>query len=145
MPGETSIRRAAPADYPRIVEILTASGLPLAGLHGPDDFLVLCAKDEVIGCAAIERYGRVGLLRSVAVTATERNRGLGRFLIEELLTRARQEQLAELVLLTTTAEKFFFRIGFRTIQRGQVPLAAQSSVEFQSACPASATIMLLKL
>jgi amino-acid N-acetyltransferase len=79
------------------------------------------------------------------VTATERNRGLGRFLIEELLTRARQEQLAELVLLTTTAEKFFFRIGFRTIQRGQVPLAAQSSVEFQSACPASATVMLLKL
>jgi amino-acid N-acetyltransferase len=44
-------------------------------------------------------------------------------------------------LLTTTAERFFPKFGFEQIDREQVPASVQQSVEFQSACPASAIVM----
>jgi len=145
MPAIPIVRNATANDYPRIVELLTAAKLPLDGLHGADGFLVLHGQDELVGCAAVERYGQVGLLRSVAIVASERNRGLGRLLVQEVLRRARQEGLSELVLLTKTAEKFFAGIGFQKIPRDQVPLAAQASIEFTTACCSSAAVMRLAL
>jgi choline dehydrogenase-like flavoprotein len=44
-------------------------------------------------------------------------------------------------LLTTTAEGFFPRFGFEQITRDEVPPSVRGSVEFQSACPASAIVM----
>jgi amino-acid N-acetyltransferase len=48
-------------------------------------------------------------------------------------------------LLTTTAERFFPRFGFEEIARDEVPASVQASVEFQSACPASAIVMRKRL
>jgi amino-acid N-acetyltransferase len=48
-------------------------------------------------------------------------------------------------LLTTTAEAFFPKFGFEQIQRIDVPISLQASVEFQSACPASAIVMRKRL
>jgi amino-acid N-acetyltransferase len=99
----------------------------------------------VIGCAAIERYGKFGLLRSVALESRDRHRGFGRRLVEESLQQARRDGLAELFLLTTTAAPFFERLGFRAISREAVPAPVRASVEFQSACPASAAVLRLIL
>jgi amino-acid N-acetyltransferase len=44
-------------------------------------------------------------------------------------------------LLTTTAGQFFPKFGFERIERDQVPSSVRMSVEFQSACPASAIVM----
>ena len=44
-------------------------------------------------------------------------------------------------LLTTTAERYFPKLGFKTIARDDVPASVQSSIEFQGACPASAIVM----
>jgi amino-acid N-acetyltransferase len=44
-------------------------------------------------------------------------------------------------LLTTTAERFFPQFGFEQIDREQVPPSVRASVEFRSACPASAIVM----
>jgi amino-acid N-acetyltransferase len=44
-------------------------------------------------------------------------------------------------LLTTTAEDFFARFGFRRTDRTQVPPSVRESREFQGACPTSATVM----
>jgi len=38
-------------------------------------------------------------------------------------------------------EETFPRLGFEQISRADVPESVQTSVEFQSACPASATVM----
>jgi amino-acid N-acetyltransferase len=47
--------------------------------------------------------------------------------------------------LTTTAERFFPKFGFEPIDREQVPPSVRESVEFQSACPASAIVMRKRL
>ena len=46
-----------------------------------------------------------------------------------------------LYLLTTTAERYFPKFGFERIERAEVPLSVQTSIEFTSACPSSATVM----
>jgi amino-acid N-acetyltransferase len=44
-------------------------------------------------------------------------------------------------LLTTTAERYFPKFGFERIARTDVPATVQTSIEFTSACPASAAVM----
>jgi len=147
--AEPIIRKAEAADYPRIKQLIADAGLPLDGLpedyNGHHNFLVLCREAQVVGCAAVERYGNYGLLRSVAIESPERHRGFGRRLVQEALLQARADGIAELVLLTTTAAAFFERLGFRAISREDVPAPVRASVEFQSACPASAAVLRLIL
>src|SRR5690348_4635215 len=95
-----TIRKAEAADYSHITRLLTEAALPLAGLHGHDNFLVLCRDGRVVGCAAIEPYGRFGLLRSVALELPERHKGVGRRLVQEALQQARRDGVAEVILLT---------------------------------------------
>jgi len=145
MTEEITIRRAEAADYAHITRLLADADLPLDGLHGHENFLVLCRDDRVVGCAAIERYGHCGLLRSVALEPRERRHGFGRRLVQEALQQARRDAIAEVVLFTTTAAPFFQRLGFHAIQRDAVPAPVCASVEFQSACPASAAVLRLAL
>jgi amino-acid N-acetyltransferase len=66
---------------------------------------------------------------------------LGHRLTEAALGLARSRGLTTVFLLTTTAEHFFPRFGFERISRADVPASVQASIEFQSACPASAVVM----
>lgn len=100
---------------------------------------------DFVGCAALEIYGQAGLLRSVAVAEAWRSQGFGRGLTEMALNLARQRGLTELYLLTETAGEFFPRFGFTPVSRAEVPPAVQQSVEFTTACPASALVMRLRL
>jgi len=86
-------------------------------------------------------YEDGALLRSVAVDERERGGGLGRLLTERAIDAADARELAAVFLLTTAAEEYFTRFGFAVIGREQVPESLRASVEFQSACPASATVM----
>ena len=140
------IRHATARDWSDIAELLTASGLPLDGAaEHVDEFVVAEQDGALVGCAAVERYGGAGLLRSVAVADAVRGHGLGVELVEHCLANARAASLSDVVLLTTTAERFFPRFGFEIVDRSSVPAAVQQSVEFRSACPASATVMRLRL
>src|SRR5665811_1446651 len=70
------IERAVPDDRPAIDALLTANGLPLAGLELAWELtLVARADGTVAGCAAIEPHGSVGLLRPVCVAESERGPG----------------------------------------------------------------------
>ena len=98
-----------------------------------------------MGCAALELYGQAALLRSVAVAWDLRSTGLGRRLTEAALELSRHLGVEEAYLLTETADHFFPRFGFRPIPRSEVPRSVRSSIEFTSACPASARAMMLDL
>ena len=74
-----------------------------------------------------------------------RGTGLGSRLTEAALRLSREFGVAEAYLLTETADLFFPRFGFRNIPRSRVPSSVRSSVEFTSACPASARAMALDL
>ena len=139
-------RLGVQADLPQISELLTRAGLPLAGVEEHvKDFLLAFRDGSLAGCAAVEHYGSAALLRSVAVAEQERNHGLGQELVRRTLDRLRAEGVEKVVLLTTTAADFFKRFGFCVIQRTDAPRAVQESVEFQYACPASATVMQIDL
>ncbi len=59
------------------------------------------------------------------------------------LDRLAARGLREFYLLTTTAEEYFRKRGFKTIDRDEVHPQLLSSREFQGACPASAVCMRL--
>jgi amino-acid N-acetyltransferase len=140
------MRQATPHDWPKIAALLAAADLPLAGAEAHlSDFFLTYRDDVLIGSAGLERYGVTALLRSVAVSSIERGQGLGQALVQQALAYAASLGVRQMVLLTTTAVDFFLRFGFKPISRVEVPLAAQASVEFQDACPASATVMSLVL
>jgi amino-acid N-acetyltransferase len=66
---------------------------------------------------------------------------VGRVLVERALDIARERGIEDVYLLTTTAEHYFPRFGFACVSRDAVTGGVESSIEFQEACPASATVM----
>jgi amino-acid N-acetyltransferase len=141
-----TIEPANHADTAAILTLLQRSDLPTAGLADHvANAVVARAHDAVIGCAALEMYGDDALLRSVAVESSQRGTGLGHRLTEAAIARAAESGVQTLYLLTTTAERFFPRFGFTVIDRSQVPPGVSRSIEFTSACPASAIVMRRRL
>lgn len=137
-----TIRGATPADLPRIERLLTASSLPLAGVRDAlPAFVVAEAGADIAGVAGLEICCDNALLRSVAVAPEYRSQGVGRALVLRLIGAAEAKGLRALYLLTTSAEQYFPSLGFRTIQRAEVPDDVRATEQFTSACPASATVM----
>jgi amino-acid N-acetyltransferase len=140
------IRPAAPADHPAFTALVRSAGLPLDGLE-PALATAVVARDgaAVVACAALELYGDAALLRSVAVAQSRRGEGLGLRISQAALDLARDRGARRVFLLTQTAEGFFPKLGFRRIGREEAQPAVGRSIEFQSVCPASATVMALSL
>lgn len=145
--GEGPVLRAAgAADLDPVRRLLEDAGLPTAGVADPVTRLVVAEEDgALVGVAGLEVHGRNGVLRSVAVDPSMRGRGLGRRLTDRVLETARESGLRRIYLLTTTAEKYFPRLGFRRADRDGAPDEVRRSVEFREACPASAVAMVLDL
>jgi amino-acid N-acetyltransferase len=136
------IERAKKSDLPDVLRLLERHQLPLADVDNHIDTMVVARNDgRVVGVAGLELYAEGALLRSVAVDPALQGQRLGHQLTESALAMAREHGVENVFLLTTTAEGFFPKFGFAPIQRNDVPASVQSSVEFQSACPASAVAM----
>lgn len=141
-----TIRPVASNDFAHVLALLAQNGLPQDGLA--DHIATTLAAYEgqrVLGSVALELYGDAALLRSVAVMASERGQGLGQRLTQAALDLARQHGVSAVYLLTETAADFFPRFGFQIIMRDAVPMSVQQSIEFTEACPATATVMALRL
>lgn len=142
---DISVEPANKNDLPDILSLLERSNLPQEGLASHVTTILAARKaGRIVGSAALEVYGREVLLRSVAVEKLERGKGLGQQLTNAALDLARQHKV-KTVLLTETADGFFSRFGFQHTSRSQVPSTIQQSVEFTSACPISALVMMLSL
>jgi amino-acid N-acetyltransferase len=136
------IERASDADGPSILQLLRDSGLPIEGLvEHLNTALVARDNTAIVGCAALEAYPEGALLRSVAVASTARGHGLGHRLTDAAIALAQSLETPAVYLLTTTAESYFPRFGFVRITRAEVPASVQQSIEFRSACCASAVVM----
>ena len=133
---------ATAADAGAILSLLERSKLPTDGLIDHLHQTIVARRlDEIVGSVALEVYAGGALLRSLAVDSGERGARLGHRLTEAAIARATELGTPALYLLTTTAERFFPRFGFQQIDRTDVPASVQDSVEFKSACPASAIVM----
>lgn len=136
------IEAAREHDLPEIRALLDRLHLPLAGVdEHVSTMLVARNGDQIVGTAALEMYADGALLRSVAVEPRQQGKQIGHQLTEAALRLAATRGANTVFLLTTTAERFFPKFGFEQISRDQVPSSVRASVEFQSACPASASVM----
>jgi amino-acid N-acetyltransferase len=136
------IRSADTADHQGVCDLLASARLPLDGLPGDmAHFLVAEDAGRIVAAAGLEVYGGAALLRSVVVAPSHRGTGLGGQLSDRALSMARDLGIHDVYLLTDTAEGFFHRRGFAVVSRADVPRSVQASVEFATACPASATVM----
>ena len=138
----TIIEPALREDFASVVSLLERHGLPVAGADAMGDDVVVARVDgRIVGAAGLELYADGALLRSVVVDASAQGQGLGQRLTDAALARARAKGVSNVFLLTTTADGFFPRFGFERIRREDVPESVRQSVEFRSACPASAVVM----
>jgi amino-acid N-acetyltransferase len=136
------VRAARTDDLPSMQSLLQDSALPIDGVaEHLDAFLVAEHEGALHGVVGLERYGDAALLRSLVVHEEARGTGLGAQLVQAIESVAEQHGVHTLVLLTTTAAAWFPRFGFARTTREAVPPSVTASVEFQGACPASATVM----
>ena len=93
------------------------------------------------GLVGLEIFGDVALLRSLVVAPQRRGAGEGAALLRHAEQCARARGVRELYLLTTTAESFFARHGYRRAERTSAPPAIRATREFSGICPASSAFM----
>jgi amino-acid N-acetyltransferase len=136
------LRPAIRDDLPAIVGLLQTSELPTEDVPDIMSAFVLAYDGSTLaGTVALERFGSVGLLRSLAVVPGLRGRGVARRLCEDILNEASRLGVADLYLLTTDADGYFARLGFAIIDREQTPDAIRQTREFGDLCPSTAIVM----
>ncbi|QEC77009.1 arsenic resistance N-acetyltransferase ArsN2 [Mucilaginibacter ginsenosidivorax] len=126
----------------KVIALLATEKLPTDDLPQTlENFVVAKQGEEVIGVAGIEIYESYGLLRSVAVSAAERGKGIANQLLNNLEMLAAAQSLQAIFLLTETAPEYFGKKGYQKITRAEVPAEVQQSTEFSHVCPQSAIVM----
>ena len=139
---DVRVERATREDLNPVLALLALHHLPPDGLEQHLATLLVARRGcEVVGSAALEVYADGALLRSVAVVPDVQGQGVGRLLTEAALSLGVVVGTPAIYLLTTTAEGYFQRLGFERTDRVAVPESVKASLEFKSACPASAVVM----
>jgi amino-acid N-acetyltransferase len=141
--GTIAPRAPHPRDLRGVLDLLTLVNLPLDGVAEGfgERYTVVDRSGAIVGVAAIEIYGRFGLLRSVAIHPTLHGTGLGADLVRDRLEWAENQRLHTVYLLTTNAAAYFLRFEFQIVERDSVPSEIQLSTEFRVSCPKSALVM----
>jgi len=146
---ESAILRPAGArQLGELCALLASAGLPAGDLsveHLPLFRLATVREDRLVGAVGLELAGAAALLRSLAVAPELRGGGLGQALVDAALELAKERGVAEVWLLTTTADRFFERLGWRRVERASAPAGIRATAEFASICPASSVCMVRDL
>ncbi len=144
--SELRIAQASATDWPAIASLLQDLGLPLDGAQEHiNNFQLLRAGDNFLGCAGLEIYGKSALLRSLAIKPEAQGQHCGTRLLHHMINTAGAAGVKHLYLLTTDADTYFHTLRLEKIDSSKIPAALQASRQLQGACPASAVAMLLKI
>lgn len=137
-----TITRARNHDLHEVLVLLMKVHLPVEGVADQfHNFLVARENANLVGCAGLEVYGNVGLIRSVAVDPSSQSQGLGRSLVTKIEKLASEKGLEEVYLLTETATTFFSKLNYVVIPRESANPKVRLSMEFTSLCPTSGRCM----
>jgi amino-acid N-acetyltransferase len=127
-----AVRKAGMHDIPALLHIINNYArqgimLPRTEFEMAEnirDFVVIPVDDALAGCAALHFFGpSMGEIRSLAVEPSVSRKGLGRILVENLISEARNFGLSG-VFAFTYVVPFFQKLGFREVERGELPLKA---------------------
>jgi amino-acid N-acetyltransferase len=125
-----TVRKASMSDIHALLDLI--NGYAAKGIMLPRtefemsenirDFMLVFSGDRLVGCGALHFYSpTVGEVRSLAVHPDAKGHGIGRILVEALEAEARQFHLHS-IFAFTYVEKFFARLGFGEVERGELPL-----------------------
>ena len=130
-------------DFEAWNKLLEAADLPIVDTTDQTEhfFKTTYNYGVIIGAIGLEIYGAYGLLRSLVVDEAYRSKGIAKLLVENVVKHSKTLHLNRIILLTTTADKYFERQHFNRIQRHEVPEEIKQSKEFSSLCPVSAIVM----
>jgi amino-acid N-acetyltransferase len=140
------LRKAENSEIPLIERLLRDNNLPYEDIHSKVNSLFICyANSGIVGIGGVEIFGKHALLRSLVVKEEFRGKGFGKAIYRELEKYASSKGVEELYLLTTTAEAFFEKLGFRRVDRNSAPEVVKNNDEFTSLCPSSAICMMKRI
>lgn len=135
-------QKASASQLSEVKKLLQRSNLPFEDIDAHfDNYFVAMIENEIVGVLGTEAYGRLALLRSMAVDVKYRNNGIANSLLQQILQISKENKIQTLFLLTTTAQNYFLKHGFEIVERNQLPDVIQNTKEFQDICPVSAVCM----
>jgi amino-acid N-acetyltransferase len=127
-----TIRKASMPDIHSLLELI--NGYAVKGIMLPRtefemsenirDFTLVFSGERLAACGALHFYSpTVGEVRSLAVHPDSKSQGIGRILVQALEEEARDFDLHS-IFAFTYVDKFFARLGFTEVERGELPLKA---------------------
>jgi amino-acid N-acetyltransferase len=131
----------------RVSDLLAECELPTSDLSPRhfEHFFACGPLEAPAGVVGLELYDTVALLRSLAVSAKSRGNGYGKELVAQAERYAQSQGVREIYLLTTTAEEFFERLGYKRTNRESAPSAIRRTEEFSALCPSTSAFMVKTL
>ena len=137
-----SIVRLRAGDLAQLENLLLANNLPVEDCADQaQNFYGIFNDKDLIAAGGLEPAANFALLRSVVVHEQYRGRGLGKSIIEYLVRLADSDGRESIYLLTETAGSYFENLGFKRIDRVEVPAAIVNTRQFSSLCPDTATCL----
>ncbi|MBV9759543.1 MAG: N-acetyltransferase [Acidobacteriaceae bacterium] len=153
---DVAVRKAHMRDIPNVIQLIdsyAANGIMLPRTEfemseNIRDFSVAYESGALIGCGALHFYTPTSAeVRSLAVLPALKQQGIGRALVEALEAEALDNDLHSIFAFTYTP-RFFERLGFAEVERGELPLKAWKDClrcpKFQN-CDEIAVLKRLKL
>ncbi len=160
MESESKIEIKPTAANSTIITLLRSQSLPVDDLSDNSCVTLFAARassigvenlednecDEcIVGLVGIERFNTSALLRSLVTDPKVRGKGYAKELVTFSENWSKQQGISKLFLLTTTADKFFSRLGYTSITRELAPPEIARSEQFSNLCPGSAVFMMKEL
>lgn len=130
--GPHPVRKATLRDIPSLLALINsfaAKGIMLPRTEfelaeNIRDFVVIAGGGRLVACCALHIYSPTAAeIRSLAVDPGWQAHGLGRRMVEELERDAVEFGLNSLFAFTYV-EGFFRKMGYETVERGELPLKA---------------------
>ena len=132
---------ASQNSFSAAIELLKKNNLPTEDINPGTQLFVTEENDSVIGTVAVEYNFDVALLRSLSVSEQKRNSGIGQMLVDFIENYVQKQGVRLIYLLTTSAEAFFLKKGYKSIDRNEVPDFIKNTKEFGVICSSSSTLM----
>lgn len=126
-----------------ITTLLVENALPTADISvlPPLQFFGIRNDGALTALVGLELYPPCGLLRSLAVRPAFRKRGFARELVSFAESWAAAQGVQSLFLLTTTADQFFFGLGYSPAVRKEAPSSIRATSQFCGLCPSSSAFL----
>lgn len=139
-------KQAHSSDLTKIIELLETYDLPTSDCKDHiSNFIIAENNNTIVGVGGFENRGNLGLLRSFAVRQSDKNQGIAEQIFSLVKAKAKDSGINQFYLLTTTASKYFKRLGFTICNRDDVPSSIKATKQFSDLCPSSAVVMVLDL